>query len=330
MEEGFSLPAQRSLHHYRIFGVIMASDYSFVNPLPRVSGVPHVSFTCVDTPPYSMQGKEKAVLYASEGKTDDGESLISLEKIDGCYVVHFAKCVDFYLSSDTILAHLLDPAYDYSVEILLLGEIFALWLELRGIPAIHASAVVVDNEAIAFLSTNKGGKSGLAAAMMREGSTILTDDLLPVEYRNNRFIARPGYPAMRMWPDQAGYFLGTYDHLEIVHPWYAKRRILVGSQGFGSFCQEEKPLKIIYIPERGNSDSEVTIEAISGKKAFLELIHNSFSAGIVEGLGLQRERMNFFARMVVQVPMRRLIYPEGFHHLKQVVGSILEDADNTK
>ena len=120
-----------------------------------------------------------------------------------------------------------------------------------------------------------------------------------------RFLARPGYPAMRMWPDQAGHFFGEYENLEIVHPEFSKRRIPVGPEGFGTFCIEEKPLKVIYMPQRLGPDSDITIEPLSKKNAFFALIQNSFTAGLVEALGLQPQRMNFFTRMVMQVPMRR-------------------------
>jgi hypothetical protein len=321
------LPPNTSGNLYRLFGVTMASDYLFANPLLRVSGVPDVSFTCRRTSPLSFEGTKK-LIYASKNKTDDGESVISIQRMDDGHVVHFAGSVDFYLSSDTIIAHLLDPACRYMVEILLLGEIFSLWLELQGIRTIHASAAIVDNHSIAFLSSNKGGKSGLAAAFTQQGHQILTDDVLPVENRDDLFLARPGYPAMRMWPDLAGHFFEEYKDLEIVHPEYSKLRLPIGPHGFGTFCSEEKPLKVMYVPQRLSSDSDITIEPLSKKNAFFELLQNSFSPGIVEALGLQPERMNFFSRMVMQVSMRRLNYPEGFHHLPYVVDAVLDDIDS--
>ena len=303
----------------------MASDYLFANPLPRVSGVPDVSFACRRTRPHLAEGMKKLV-YASESTSDDGETIFSIHTTDDGHVIHCAKTVDFYLTPDTIIAHLLDPAYHYLVEILLLGEIFSIWLELQGIRTIHASAVVVDNAAMAFLSTNKGGKSGLAAAFTQQGHEILTDDVLPLEEQGERFLGRSGYPAMRMWPDQAEHFVGRYEDLEIVHPTYAKRRIPVGDGGFGTFCSEKKPLKVIYMPHRLGPDSDITIEPLSKKNAFFSLIQNSFTAGLVEALGLQPERMSFFSRMVLQVPVRRLSYPEGFHQLFRVVDAVLEDS----
>jgi hypothetical protein len=248
--------------------------------------------------------------------------------LDDCHVVHFAGLVDFYLSSDTIIAHLLDPACRYMIEILLLGEIFSLWLELNGVRMIHASAAVVDDAALGFISANQGGKSSLAAAFTRRDYPILADDIVPVEERNGTFIAQPGYPAMRMWPDQATYFLGSYEDLEIVHPEFSKRRIVIGRDNFGTFCSDEKPLKVVYIPHRMSSDGDISIEPVSKKTAFFELIQNSFSAGIVEALGFQSQRMNFFARMVKQVPVRRLNYPEGYDRLSPVVDAVLEDIES--
>jgi hypothetical protein len=318
-------PAHTSENLYRLFGITMASDYHFANPLPRVSGVPDVSFTCRRTSPYPAEAAKK-LLYASESKTDDGESIFTIHAMDDGYVIHHAKTVDFYLSSETITAHLLDPAYGYMVEIILLGEIFSLWLELRGIPMIHASATVVDDHAIAFLSTNKGGKTGLAAAFAQAGHQILTDDILPLENRDGLILGLPGYPALRMWPDQADHFLGDYKNLDVVHPELSKRRIPVGPEGIGTFCSERKPLKVIYLPHRHGPDCDITIEPLSQKNAFFSLIQYSFAAGLVERLGLQQQRMSFFSRLVQQVPVRRLSYPDGFQHLPYVVNTVLEDS----
>jgi hypothetical protein len=303
----------------------MASTYRFANPLSRASGVPDVSFICRRTSPFPAEGV-KNLLCVSESRTEDGESQFSLYKTDDGHIVHYAKLVDFYLSSDTITAHLLDPAYGYMVEILLVGEIFSLWLELQGIPMIHASAAVVDNNAIAFLSSSKGGKTCLAAAFSQQGHQILTDDILPLEDKHDHFLARPGFPALRMWPDQAGHFFSEFENLELVNPNSSKFRVPVGPMGIGTFCIEKKPLKVIYLPQRLGSDSDITIKPLSKKNAFFALIRNSFTAGVIEHLGLLPQRMNFFSRMVMQVPVRRLNYPEGFHHLSRVVDAVLEDS----
>jgi hypothetical protein len=312
---------------YRLFGVTMASDYPFATPLLRVSGIPDLSFTCRNKP-VSLTGLTRKPVFASANKNAGGESVGSICKTKTGYLVHYAGIADFSLSSNAIIAHVRDPAYRYMIEILLLGEIFSLWLELRGIRTLHASAAVVDHTAIAFLATNKGGKSGLAATLAQHGHRILADDIVPVEDQNDRFLARPGYPAMRMWPDMAEHFLGTYEDLELVHPEHSKRIVPVGPHGFGRFCPDKQPLKVIYLPHRLSPEQDITIQPVSKKDAFFALLQNSFTVGVVEALGLQPQRMDFFSRMVTQVPVRHLYYPEGFLHLPRVADAILGDIES--
>ena len=104
------------------------------------------------------------------------------------------------------------------MEIRLLGPVFSFWLELQGIPVLHASAVLVEGQAVAFLSSNYGGKTSLAATLMQAGHPLLTDDFLPVERGDGLYLGRPGYPTMRMWPEEAEHFLGSYEDLGLVHP----------------------------------------------------------------------------------------------------------------
>ena len=127
---------------------------------------------------------------------------------------------------------------------------------------------------------------------MQAGHPLLTDDILPVEQvAAGRWLGLPGYPAMRMWPDEAEHFLGHHEDLEIVHPQLDKRRVAVGHEGFGAFCAEAQPLACIYIPERRDPalwGNEVEIMSLRPTVAFIEVVRNSFTPRIVEALGWQR------------------------------------------
>jgi hypothetical protein len=243
---------------HSLYGLTLSSNYPFVNRFSPGAGTPDLFFRMVRDPYRQGSWENTDPIYRTETLTK-GEPLISIYKPEGCLVIHHATVCDFYLFQDRIEAHLLDPACEFLVEIILLGEVLAVWLELHEIPAIHASAVVTEGGAIAFLSTNKGGKSTLAAFLAQQGYPLLTDDILPVECANGHFFGRPGYPGMRMWPDEAGFFLGGYEDLEIVHPAFQKRRVPVGPGGIGRFCNEKQPLKAFYLPRRVEGISGVTI-----------------------------------------------------------------------
>lgn len=318
-------PELRPIHLYRLYGLTLASDFPFQNKFPAGSGSPDLWFRSVRIRPERNEWRLTKPVFASTGRTDNGEPLLSVYRMKGYDVVHFASLVNFYLWPEKIIAEVLDPSHDYIVEIRFLGEILSIWLELHGVPTIHASAVVVEDGAVGFMTTNKGGKSALAAAMMAEGCPLLTDDILPLEVCDGTVIGRPGYPQMRMWPDEADFFTGGHENLEIVHPWYTKRRVPVGGGGFGRFCNERKPLKALYIPERTEDHDSVTIDPVPPSDALFELVSHSFSARIVEALGFQVPRMNFFATLVMQVPVRRVRFPSGFHNLSRVGDALFND-----
>jgi hypothetical protein len=313
---------------YRFYGFNLASDFPFTNRLVQGTGGPDLTFRLVDSQP-AAGWEEDTPAFVSSLKLDGvEESPLYVYRRDGYHVLRCTDVADYYLWPDSIACHLLNPAYDYLVEIYLVGVAFSLWLELRGIPALHASAVAVEGRAAIFLATNHGGKSSLAASLMQLGYPLLTDDLLPVERREGTYVARPGYPQMRMWPGQAHYFLGRYEDLEVVHPAYSKRRVPVGEAGLGDFHDEPAPLACLYLPERRDPaewGTKTEVNRISRVEALISLVGQSFIPHTVEALGLQPQRLDFFASLVSEIPVRRIVYPEGYDLLPEVRHAILSD-----
>jgi hypothetical protein len=313
---------------FHIFGLILGSDYPFANQLTPSSNAPHLTFTLVAHSPLPAGWEGHSPFYTSSSRSPAGDPLVAVYRLDACTVLHLARVADFFLWPDRILCHPLDPAHGYLIEIRLLGPVLSLWLEMKGLPALHASAVVVGDCAVAFLSANRGGKSSLAATLMQAGCALLTDDILPVEQVNAGFQGRPGYATMRMWPEEARYFLGDYEGLELIHPELAKRRVPIGQTGFGSFCSTPRPLACCYLPERrepAERSTEIEITPVPPRDAVVELVRHSFSARVVEAAGLAPQRLELFSRMARQVPVRRLTYPNGFEHLARVRRAILDD-----
>jgi hypothetical protein len=183
--------------------------------------------------------------------------------------------------------------------------------------------VAVNGRAVAFLSRHGGGKSGLAAAMVQAGFPLLTDDLLVLEEGESGWEARPSYPEMRMWPDEAAHFVGDPETLPLVQSDSEKRRVAIGEGGFGSFLDASAPLACLYLASRRpERDGDVEIQPVSRSEALIELVRHSFSARLVEAAGLQPARLDRLARLVRAVPVRRLVYPSGFDRLPEVVRSL--------
>lgn len=312
--------------NYSLFGTVLTSDFPFVNCLVGSTNVPELAFTCLPTDPLPDSWRNQEPFYVSRHRTPSGQSRFYFYRSETCDIMRFTDIADFYLWPRRIVGDLLDPTNDW-IEIFLLGAVLSFWLERQEIAALHSSAVVIRNQAVGFLSRSGGGKSVLSAALVQIGYPLLTDDILPIVEVGEKFIGRPGYPQMRMWTDEAQHFLGYCGNLERVHPDFAKYRVPIEADRFGTFCATPTPLVCLYVPERYDSATsrQIEITPISPRNAAIELMRHSFLTNILDAVGWQPRRLAFFTRLVQQIPMRRLRYPSGFEHLPAVREAILED-----
>ena len=312
---------------YRLFGLVLASDFPFASRLPAGAGPPDVTFTCAGPPP--IPDELPAPVFASRFRTARGESNCSFYRLAESDLLRFPGVGDFYLGADRIVCQPADPEDVGAVEVHLLGTVLSCWLERAGVPSLHASAVVADGgRTVGFLSPNGGGKSSLAAALMEGGWPLLTDDVLAVEAGPDGFRGRRGYPQMRLWPAEAERFCGPAASLPRVHRDCSKLRVPVGGGGFGAFAAAERPLSSFYLPERrpgGGGAGAVAVEALAPRAAMIELVRHSFVGALVEAAGWQPRRFDILARLAVAVPVKRLTYPSGHEHLPRVREAIVAD-----
>jgi hypothetical protein len=324
---------------YQFYGLNLISNYPFVGEL-NIRGdaldmdelSSPVCFACDDLPPFPVNWEEGKVVYSQKYCNIDGEAWDKLYHFYSYDVFRFAWGADFYLGSDRIDCHLHNSSYRSWVELYLLGAVLAFWLERQGFPALHASAVVVDGRIAAFPSHSGNGKSTLAAAFLQSDAALLTDDILPIEGQGERFWGRPGLPQINLWPDEAANFTDDSVKIDAMFPSPPKRHIPVEAVRNGTFCPEKRPLACIYIPRKSegpSSGTDIVITPVSPAEAVIELVRYSFiSSAIFESLGWQGRRLDFFSRLVKQVPVRRLLYPAGFDHLPRVTEAVLQDLKN--
>lgn len=307
---------------YNLYGLVLSSDFPFTSPLSPGAGRPDLTFTCASGPP--VEGDLPPPVYVSRLRNARGESNCLFYRLDGLDLLRFPEVGDFYLYTDRIVCH---PADLGAVEIHLLGTVLSCWLERAGVPCLHASAVVAGGAAVGFLSFNGGGKSSLATAMMQGGCPLLTDDVLAVDSDPEGFSGRFGYPQMRLWPPEAEHFWGSAASFQRVHQDFSKVRVPIDSEAFDA---TGRSLACFYLPVRRplvDGDGAVRFETLSRRDAVIEFVRHSFVAPLVQAAGWQARRLDFFAHLAAEVPVRRLIYPSGLEHLPRVVDEILEDLD---
>lgn len=316
------------IRSYDLYGVHVASDHDFVNPVPlspRPAEGAALVFRCVREAP-DVADWPTAEVVDEQGRRPDGVPEFVFARVGGCDAVRIPGAVDYYLSDDEIVCHLVDERHAYLVEIALLGMVMSLWLERRGTATLHASVITIDGGAVGFLCASGGGKTSTVAASLARGHALLADDLLALSERDGTWFGERGYPALRLWPEQADRFLGSHESLPVLHPDFDKRRVLVGDGHFGAFADGAAPLRRLYLPERQDDASgRVELVRLPAQAALMEVLRHSFLPREVQRFGWVSQRFPVLARLVGQVPVVRVRYPSGFDVLSGVLARLEQD-----
>jgi hypothetical protein len=81
---------------------------------------------------------------------------------------------------------------------LLPAQALPLAATLQGFEVLHASGVVLQGRAALFAGPPGAGKSSLAAALLRRGGSLLSDDTVALEFLDDALIAHPGAALLQL------------------------------------------------------------------------------------------------------------------------------------
>ena len=121
---------------------------------------------------------------------------------DGSTYVRWDTVGEFLVAADgrRISCHRVEASSLESFQVYMLGQALSFALVKQRFEPLHATVVVVDDHAVAFLGDNASGKSSLAACFLEAGHRLLTDDLLILQDSSNRILAYPGPPRIKLFP----------------------------------------------------------------------------------------------------------------------------------
>ena len=116
------------------------------------------------------------------------------------YLLSFSDIVHFLVNQEAMTVQPVCRRQDELelVGLLLANSVSAFLLSLRGSVALHASAVVVNEQAIVICGPSNQGKSTLAAALCAAGAALLTDDTLAWHDDTTRALAYRGVTDIRL------------------------------------------------------------------------------------------------------------------------------------
>jgi hypothetical protein len=211
--------------------------------------------------------------------------------------------------------------------LLLIGPIASFLLHQAGSPNLHASAVVTQHGACAFVGPSTFGKSTLAASLLRNGARLLTDDILPLRFESDGVYGVPGPAMMKLWPATAHQTLGIAEELPCLTSYTDKRLVELQRHRY-AFEDRATRLRAIYVPRRYDpveeGRTEVVVEPLTMREAVLLLLSQTFRGDYLypqELAGL----LGQFARLSSHTRVAVLRMPHGLEYQSAVSERIILD-----
>jgi hypothetical protein len=243
----------------------------------------------------------------------------------GMVVFRYSDGTEFFISArgDQIWTTWHAPYTIEDMATYLLGPILGYVLRLRGTVALHASAVAVDGQAVAFVGGAGAGKSTTAACFALKGFSILADDVSAIDHERDVFHVRPAYPHLRLWPASVASLLGGAEALRPITPNWDKRDFPL--QEHRAFGTSPLPLAAVYIfGDRVNEDRAPYVESINPREAFISLVGNTYGNTLLDP-AMRAHEFDVLTQMTSQVPVRRVVPHDSHQLIDRLCDTILDD-----
>jgi hypothetical protein len=244
---------------------------------------------------------------------------------DGSAYVRWEDVGEVLISKDgrSIACRPFREADSESFDVYLLGQALSFALVKGGFEPVHATAVVVEDQALAFLGDCGLGKSTLAASFLQAGHRLLTDDLLLLQPTTRGILAHPGPARIKLFPGMARRLLGEGSSGVPMNPKTQKLIIRLSDE---CMCADAAPLAAIYVlaPPHEAAAGGIRIATVSRREAFVMLLGSVFNYVISDPERLRRQfdSMQALANTTI---VRRICYPRSLEFLPLIREAILAD-----
>jgi hypothetical protein len=291
--------------NYRAFGLVIRSDIPLPELTPAEPGE-SPDITIVLAPlerPLPTREHGTVVEFA-----DNGDHYLAWPEV-AAFQFRGRDRVEVHPHPDASMAYLAFP---------LLGPIFGLLLHARGLLVLHASAIDIGGRAAIFVGDKLAGKSTTAAAFLRAGHRLLTDDLLAIDLSDAgapRIL--PAYGQLKLSDEASSAVLvRNSEPLPLVYPGFEKRQHRLTSH----FQHDTIAPDRLYVLERGGEQpATVALQGIDALQAIMRFSYIvRFGKAALPGKA-EAEHMQLCARLARFTHVARLHIPADLDRLDETV-----------
>lgn len=293
------------MHHYTAFGLHIHSEIS----LPELAeGDPHsAADVCIRTGAIGLPPTRPTMIYRRGIKAFFGQDEQAL-------YLDWAGVASFKASGGNELVVSPVAADGNIISLFTVSEALGLILFQKGYFLLHASSVALGDEAWCFMGMPGAGKSSTAAAFIKAGCRLLSDDLTAITFdETGKPVIVPAYPQLKIWDKTVvGLHYNTSD-LAPVSEGINK----FAYQPRGQFSAKAVPLKKVFFLHKARNKPAVqnmNVAEIPG-----EMLRNfPLPIELLSGDGLKK---HFFQSLqcAKSAELLRKRRPEGFDNLEKWV-----------
>lgn len=302
---------------YGLYGLRITSTLALPGPTARAPWIAEVDFW-ESSAPLCPTGEE--------GRPATGAWFRYRRVADGTDYVHWPGLFEFLVDAQgrRIACHRLAAISSHIFSTYLLGQVLSFAMLKQGIDPLHSTAMVQGGRAIGFVGDSGDGKSTLAAAFLRQGWSLLTDDLLVLAGIAGRFVAYPGPPRIKLFPDVAARLLAAGTATAPVDGLTAKA--IVPLSGRRKVPRDPALLRALYVltPASPGGADRITIRELAPRRAFLALTRNTFNTVVVDARRLESQ-FELATELARAVPVKAVFFPRVLDRLPAVCEAIERD-----
>jgi hypothetical protein len=304
------------VNDYRIFGLRLRSAVALPGLVEAGGqGEPQVIVRLGESPPWAAR-EDGHDVFSSEPDEGEVPALVAtrfddLDQQDGeapaALRLRYAEGITFWIPLDGggLWTTWDDPLTLADAMTFLTGPALGVVLRLRGVLALHASAVVVRGRAVGFVGPGGAGKSTLAALFGLRGYPVLTDDVLALHRDGAAWMAQPAAPQLRIWEDSEHLVLGAQSRLAPLTASWPKRGLALAG---GGLRFQDGPIRLdalVFIGDPVADPSASTMESVGGRDAILGLVENTYTNYLLDD-AQRADEMRAIGALVGAVRIARL------------------------
>lgn len=241
----------------------------------------------------------------------------------GSLILHWSEIADFEaIEGNTLIvsSYTSDPNL---ISLFTVSEAIGLILFQRGYFLLHASAVKVGNEAWCFMGNPGAGKSTTAAAFIKAGCELLSDDLTAITFdaKGIPYIV-PAYPQLKIWDN-------TVKGLD-----YDRNELQPVSEGVNKFSYyptddfPKEPVRLGAVYFIHKAKNQAVLASLAATAIPIETIKNfPLPVQLLNGDYLKEHFKQSF-QCAIHAEMWRKRRPDGFANLEKWVNESISSTLN--